>query len=159
MRRNKFYCSYRKILICRLGWKPSHGDSKGVGNRTAGFPVLQSHKNECARCGVLESDPHLFLRCSFARVAWFTSSFGLRTDFFDNNYDPSKLSDKCYLLHTLKLICKWLCPSFGWFGRLAMIFFSIKNLGLQRRCFSLPRLFLFQAKRMLNSLETCVIIL
>lgn len=46
-------------------------------------------KKECCRCGMLESDSHIFFHCSFARAFWF--KWGIRTDAFDHNAYPSTI--------------------------------------------------------------------
>ena len=73
-----------KTFSWRLIWR-----ALATGLRASRF---SNHiKKECARCGAPESDSHLFFHCSFARAVWFTSSLGLRTDFFDNSCYPSEI--------------------------------------------------------------------
>jgi ribonuclease HI len=53
---------------------------------------FSSHiKKECSRCGLPETDIHLFFHCSFARAVWFTSPLGFRTDSFDPSCYPSNV--------------------------------------------------------------------
>ena len=103
-------------------------------------------KKECTRCGLPETDIHLFFHCSFARAVWFSSPMGFKTDNF-NLATLRMLFNPCLLVHILKLQFIMFLQSFGCFGNLVMISSSIKNVGQFRRFYVLPMLFFLQVKR------------
>ena len=54
---------------------------------------------ECSRCGMLETDSHLFFHCTFAKVVWFSTTLGLRTDAYDTTLYPSNIVHAMLQIH------------------------------------------------------------
>ena len=54
---------------------------------------------ECSRCGMLETDSHLFFHCTFAKAVWFSTTLGLRTDAYDTTLYPSNIIHAMLQIH------------------------------------------------------------
>jgi hypothetical protein len=116
------------------------------GNRASRF---SSHiEKDCCRCGVPETDMHLFFLCPFAKAAWFDKPWFLRTEVITQN------------VHSVALVIKslfWLNHPEANLTSIATFMWCIwkaRNDELFCRKKHKPQQMAMQAKALINNLET-----
>jgi hypothetical protein len=116
------------------------------GNRASRFS--RHIEKDCCRCGVPETDMHLFFLCPFAKAAWFDKPWFLRTEVITQN------------VHSVALVIKsllWLNHPEANLTSIATFMWCIwkaRNDELFCRKKHKPHQMIIQAKALISNLET-----